>query len=613
MNSNGSIRIDIVEPGETISAAKMLGIVPETHELDDFNLYVRTVGSTVIVYRSDSDETIVKAVGFANTMQKLANHYNLPVVVAADPGVKVTAKIQTWLGSWQPSNPVVSRVLATQDDNGERVMVRVGSQVAAKSLENSPVYVIEAFTGMDTIVRDVATGLRAKVEDIRYVVPGYLTVVADGYIHIPTPVLKHAYGRSAMLCGVDMGESGSSVMANVTCPDCRDALVLRASSGERITQGMAVYDYDLNLGTVDLGDLDSDGWFHVVAVDGGRRSLMNGVRVTTRHPSTRMLAADAVAALARSVNPLSEGDCGNPNPHRSCGTFQCAGRTRVPAGERAAKYGKRHHLDARITRLIADELSQLDASVATVVGTVAVGSLLTVTNDRTNGQPVTYRVESITDDTYQVFNIADRMTASLSARALGAYLLNGELSIEYPTLPAPVADGCPAGFRHEPSYRFVISSHNGIDFGTCGCGELIQGNKTDGYRPRADVVAEKARERAAVVEAGFPAVGDWLHHDPSGTTGRVTLINSAGRLTVDFGDGRPRSAHWDVFEGEGFELIESSPVADELMTYGQAFTPGRDSVPAPVGRMLSKPNATKINRRKRKSTKAGRARTGGKR
>lgn len=518
MNSNGSIRIDIVEPGETISAAKMLGIVPETHELDDFNLYVRTVGSTVIVYRSDSDETIVKAVGFANTMQKLANHYNLPVVVAADPGVKVTAKIQTWLGSWQPSNPVVSRVLATQDDNGERVMVRVGSQVAAKSLENSPVYVIEAFTGMDTIVRDVATGLRAKVEDIRYVVPGYLTVVADGYIYIPIPVLKHAYGRSAMLCGVDMGESGSGVMANVTCPDCRDALVLRASSGERITQGMAVYDYDLNLGTVDLGDLDSDGWFHVVAVDGGRRSLMNGARVTTRHPSTRMLAADAVAALARSVNPLSEGDCGNPRPHVACGTFQCAGR--------------------------------------------AVGEL------------------ARTADT---------------------------------ALPAPVADGCPTGFRHEPSYRFVISSHNGIDFGTCGCGELIQGNKTDGYRPRADVVAEKARERAAVVEAGFPTVGDWLHHDPSGTTGRVTLINSAGRLTVDFGDGRPRSAHWDVFEGEGFELIESSPVADELMTYGQAETPGRDSVPAPVGRMLSKPNATKINRRKRKSTKAGRARTGGKR
>jgi hypothetical protein len=67
------------------------------------------------------------------------------------------------------------------------------------------------------------------------------------------------------------------------------------ADGKRITDGMAVWDYDLAVGTVVLSTMDSDGWFNVAIAGEDRRSLMNGERVITRHPRTGQSAAEAIA------------------------------------------------------------------------------------------------------------------------------------------------------------------------------------------------------------------------------------------------------------------------------------------------------------------------------
>lgn len=60
---------------------------------------------------------------------------------------------------------------------------------------------------------------------------------------------------------------------------------MKTADGVEITQGLRVWDYNLERGEVDLTHLDSQGWFDV-NVDSGGRSYMNAERVCTRHPFT---------------------------------------------------------------------------------------------------------------------------------------------------------------------------------------------------------------------------------------------------------------------------------------------------------------------------------------
>ena len=76
----------------------------------------------------------------------------------------------------------------------------------------------------------------------------------------------------------------------------------RTADGVEIIDDLLVWDYDMDLSRVSLAEttgMDSawgfDGWFTLRTVDGGRRKLMNGERMVTRHPFTRQRAADAVA------------------------------------------------------------------------------------------------------------------------------------------------------------------------------------------------------------------------------------------------------------------------------------------------------------------------------
>ena len=115
-----TIRMDIVEiTGRSYEGIKFLGMIPEALELEDFNVYVRWDGDRVTADRSDTDRNLVasyatknsgKLDAFQHLMTSLATLYGTPVVVAADPGIKVTAMAARMLGTYEPRDmtPVVA-------------------------------------------------------------------------------------------------------------------------------------------------------------------------------------------------------------------------------------------------------------------------------------------------------------------------------------------------------------------------------------------------------------------------------------------------------------------------------------------------------------------------
>lgn len=113
------VRVDAVEvTGAKVENIKWLGMVPESLTSDpsnrlaygDYNLYVRwSYEGGVRVDRSDDDRMIVanstrggKVEAFKQVMISLATFYGVPVVVAADPGVKVGAHLAKMLGTYLP-------------------------------------------------------------------------------------------------------------------------------------------------------------------------------------------------------------------------------------------------------------------------------------------------------------------------------------------------------------------------------------------------------------------------------------------------------------------------------------------------------------------------------
>lgn len=66
----------------------------------------------------------------------------------------------------------------------------------------------------------------------------------------------------------------------------------RTADGVKITDGMAVWDYNLRPGFVNLKRLAEDGWFEVCAPGEERGSMMNAERVCVRHPSSGDLAGN---------------------------------------------------------------------------------------------------------------------------------------------------------------------------------------------------------------------------------------------------------------------------------------------------------------------------------
>ena len=83
------------------------------------------------------------------------------------------------------------------------------------------------------------------------------------------------------------------------------------ADGVQATNGMPVWDYDMNLMVVDLTNakfggatkLAKDVWFDCKTPLGARGSLMNGERICTVHPFSRQSAAEAYAATSETNVP----------------------------------------------------------------------------------------------------------------------------------------------------------------------------------------------------------------------------------------------------------------------------------------------------------------------
>jgi len=108
--------------------------------------------------------------------------------------------------------------------------------------------------------------------------------------------LRAELGRLASQTDGDLQARAFDVFTELGKRDT--ASVHHTANGVQITDGLAVWDYDLRAGRVDfhLSRVTSphfDGWFTVVH-QGGGRSLMNGERLTTRHPFTGQPASDAL-------------------------------------------------------------------------------------------------------------------------------------------------------------------------------------------------------------------------------------------------------------------------------------------------------------------------------
>lgn len=87
------------------------------------------------------------------------------------------------------------------------------------------------------------------------------------------------------------------------CPACVSGYVLRTADRVPITNGLAVWTNDLEVGTVDLGysDRRQDGWppkgefwFYVQVPGESRPVQQSETRVSTVHPFTGQRAADAL-------------------------------------------------------------------------------------------------------------------------------------------------------------------------------------------------------------------------------------------------------------------------------------------------------------------------------
>ena len=77
---------------------------------------------------------------------------------------------------------------------------------------------------------------------------------------------------------------------------------VKTADGYLIVDKMAVWDYNLRPGYVNLDTLDSTGWFNIVDRDGNRMSMMNAERICVRHPSSHDAAEDVLNERQEKLN-----------------------------------------------------------------------------------------------------------------------------------------------------------------------------------------------------------------------------------------------------------------------------------------------------------------------
>lgn len=207
-------------------------------------------------FHTSADDAEAVALGHGEVSRPL---YVAPAAVES-PAVE-SAEVPAWLKLSAEAG----------DDITDPAVIRYAGIVAARELVkvNARVFVAEVANFADT----VPVGAWAEAVE-----EGTLTLIVDP----------------------DTGADGGM---------SRYVRTMRTADGVKITDGLAVWDYNLNPGTIALASLDTGGWFDVYSPDGAR-SYMNAERVGTRHPHTRQMAAEVLAgpSLGAIADDLAASD-----------------------------------------------------------------------------------------------------------------------------------------------------------------------------------------------------------------------------------------------------------------------------------------------------------------
>lgn len=295
-DKNGAARV------QTLGTASILGILPEGHvwtvarangEAECCGTFhVDVEGQTTHIRCVTTGHTILSGRGLVKTLQMMADMGNAPVIVSHDPGASSTIKNAEYTPSGEFA-PVAPVALA------DAVTLAVGDTVVTSA---GDVGMVEARYSDGTV--NVFGIVACQSVGVFY--PVALTVVTEDMTRDAQNVIKQN-GRVFVAEADNFG--GSAVFAVLVAHGwatlVNDGDMSRwvrtryTADRKRITDGLAVWDYNLNPGRVVLSTIDGEGWFNVDTADG--RSLMDGVRVTTVHPHTRQTASDA---LAEDTTPL---------------------------------------------------------------------------------------------------------------------------------------------------------------------------------------------------------------------------------------------------------------------------------------------------------------------
>lgn len=293
-DKNGAPRV------QTLGTASILGILPEGHvwtvarangEAECCGTFhVDVEGQTTYIRCVTSGHTILSGRGLVKTLQMMADMGNAPVIVSHDPGASSTIKNAEYTpsGEFAPVAPVTEVDQFGHCTTGKCGTCADCAEVATVA-EDAPGF-DEAMAEAEADEDPEGTAVEAAMGQIKTTGRVFVAEAHNFGGRAPFDTLV----RTGWATLVNDGDMSRWVRTRYT------------ADRKRITDGLAVWDYNLNAGRVVLSTIDGEGWFNVDTADG--RSLMDGVRVTTVHPFTRQTASDALAATAHPVNAW--GPCG---------------------------------------------------------------------------------------------------------------------------------------------------------------------------------------------------------------------------------------------------------------------------------------------------------------
>lgn len=296
------IKMDIVEiNGRSMADIKLMGLLPEeAYGTEDFNLYVRwnLDYGTITVDRSDTDETLItvglarkgKLEAFQEAMHLVASRYGVPVIVQADPGVKVTKMAASMMGTYLPSDYTARDLKPSTLTVGPGPVSAKSAQPRDTHLEVHPGYGMKAACGADS--RDTRVSLD-NVSCSECLVTPEAANESD---------IAEANAQAWAEAGHPRDDQGQPIIpALITVQDMQD-FVTRAvetipDNQDHYDVAMIVDAFQAEHGTIDLDTLTEDQFWSVVMAGHVLDAAESG-------PSIEQMRAEHDQAMGEWAKPL---------------------------------------------------------------------------------------------------------------------------------------------------------------------------------------------------------------------------------------------------------------------------------------------------------------------